>query len=111
MSKLYADDYLSKLHQQIYSSVDKIKRNSKSTEFHNNEKSENEILAHRSRVEEYVYKLLPEEVSWSLQNSYPAKLETTYMANSYQSAKDVLQEPSILVDFMFKNNREFDFKV
>lgn len=111
MSKLYADDYLSKLHQQIYSSVDKIKRNSKSTEFHNSEKSENEVLPYRSRVEEYAYKLLPEEVSWSLQNCHPAKLETTYMANSYQSAKDVLQEPSILVDFMFKNNREFDFKV
>ena len=111
MSRPYVGDYLSKLHQQIYTSVERIKHNSETSDFakQDNENKDNSLF--RNRVEKYAYRLLAEDINWSLQTNNITGQESSYITSSYQSVKDVLQEPTVLLDFMFKNNREFDFKV
>ena len=113
MSRLNLNNYLNNLQDQIYSSVDRIKLKQNSSDrasFIRDTKEECGYYFHR--VENYAYQLLPENISWSLQTDNKQSLsENLYATTSYQQAGDVLKEPTILIDFMFKNNREFDFKV
>ena len=111
MSRPYVGDYLNSLHQQIYTSVERIKRNTQILDFTKQDSENNNATSSKSRVEKYAYKLLAEDTIWSLQTNNITSQESSYITSSYQSAKDVMQEPTILMDFMFKNNREFDFKV
>ena len=112
MNRLSLDDYINNLQQQIYSSVDRIKQRS-SFSAPLREDGESESGGRRnSRVESYAYRILPGEVSWQLrENPAPGQSANAYAAGSYRQAGDVLREPTVLIDFMFKNNREFDFKV
>ena len=111
MSETYMGNYISSLHRQIYASVERIKRNSETPDAPITDKVDDKDTNPRSRIEEYAYKLLAEDISWSLQNDYTTSQEISYMNNSYRSAKNVLKKPTVLIDFMFKNNQEFDFKV
>ncbi len=112
MNRLYGNDYISNLQQQIYSSVDKIKQKSSGSFAASEERADEGSRENGHRVENYAYRLLPGEVSWSLQEGAAADHGgSTYAAGSYRQAGEVLREPSVLIDFMFKNNREFDFKV
>ncbi len=112
MSRLYVNDYLNNLQQQIYSSVVKIKDQS-SFEAPSREKENADWnRPYAEQVKGYAYRLLPEEISWQIQSGN--KMETggsAYATSSYQQAGEVLKEPTVLIDFMFKNNQEFDFKV
>lgn len=113
MTKFYLHNYLDNLHQQIYSSVDKIKRNSQKNNFSSSDEISGSNNYHYSyRVEEQSYQLLSKELNWLMHNqSVKYNQDNTYVAISYHHADKVLQEPKVLIDFMFKNNREFDFKV
>lgn len=108
MSRLYINDYVNNLQQQISSSVAKIRQKSSY-----NQPAESLVSSdYRARVEVYAYQLLPGQISWTLQESTTVDVGTdSYAAASYRQAGEVLKEPTVLLDFMFKNNREFDFKV
>ncbi len=111
MDKLYLNDYLSQLHRQISGSVEKIKRNSGTFE-RQNEPTDEDWGGGRQGVENYAYKLLDSGVSYQLlRYGTENSVNTAYAAASYGNAGQVLREPTVLIDFMFKNNREFDFKV
>lgn len=108
MSRLYINDYVNNLQQQISSSVAKIRRQSSFARSDQQPETSNG----RAQVEGYAYQLLPGQVTWTLQEEMAAETGTErYAAASYRQAGDVLKEPTVLIDFMFKNNREFDFKV
>lgn len=112
MDKLYLNDYLSQLHRQISGSVEKIKRNSGTFERQDEPKNENWGGTGQQGIENYAYKLLDSGVSYQLLGyGTENRVNTAYAAASYGNAGQVLREPTVLIDFMFKNNREFDFKV
>ena len=113
MTKFYLHNYLDNLHQQIYSSVDKIKRNSqKNIQYSADEIYKNNNYHYSYQIEGQPYQLLSKELNWLMHNQLVAyDSNGAYVAASYHQADNVLQEPKVLIDFMFKNNREFDFKV
>lgn len=111
MNRLGVNNYISSLQQQIYSSVDKIKNKSAGS-FADTAADKDAENGTNRRVESYAYRLLPGEVSWSLgAESQGENGGAAYAAGSYRQAGEVLQERTVLIDLMFKNNREFDFKV
>lgn len=111
MNRLYVNDYINNLQQQISYSVAKIRQQSSSSQPAADSASD-EDYRRQSKVDSYAYNLLAEDISWSLQGQMSAPNENSgYVSASYQYAGNVLKEPTVLIDFMFKNNREFDFKV
>lgn len=117
MSRLYINDYLSNLNQQISTSVERLKL--KSGRFN---PSENTSLNNQGETSSYNYQalngypyhLLETSVSYQMShyNSQQSEFQSSqYAADSYRQTSEVNKEPSVLIDFMFKNNREFDFKV
>lgn len=114
MSSFYLRNHLQSLHQQISHSVDKIKQHSSQTDFSTDltQDTEKSFCSNHYRIEGQAYQLLSVEVNWSLQNHLNIEDNASqYASSSYIQAKNVLQEPTILIDFMFPNNKEFDFKV
>lgn len=112
MSRLYVNDYINNLQRQISYSVVKIRQKSGTAQSLTKDSSTEEAYSGQSKVDGYAYSLLAEEISWSLQGQMSAPDENSgYASASYQYAGNVLKEPTVLIDFMFKNNREFDFKV
>ena len=112
MSRLYINDYINNLQQQIYSSFARIKDQSS---FETTSKGKEEAdwsRFYEGQVKGYAYQLLPEEISWQLQSNTDVDRESNaYAAASYKQTGNMLKEPTVLIDFMFKNNQEFDFKV
>ena len=113
MNRLYLNNYLDNLHQQISTSVDKIKRNSQKNNFSViDEKYDDNNYHYSYRIEGQSYQLLSKELNWMMHSqSFNNNQDDSYAATSYHQADNVLREPTVLIDFMFKNNREFDFKV
>ncbi len=98
--------YVDSLHRQIYASVEKIKNQPSSQRF----LTESETPDLRQQVRNYAYRVLNEEISWTLQQTEISG-SANYAAGSYRQAGEILRPPTVLIDLMFKNNREFDFKV
>ncbi len=112
MSRLYINDYINNLQQQIYSSVAKIKDQSSFEAPSKGKEEADWERFYEGQVKSYSYRLLPEEISWQLQsNTNVDKGSNAYAAASYKQTGNILKEPTVLIDFMFKNNQEFDFKV
>ena len=117
MNNLYLHDYLSNLTSQISGSVERLKAKESSSRqaapvFDAGEETPQN--AGRSSLHNYAYTLLDSSVAYQMFNQNgeagnPA--DSSYAAGSYQSAGQVLRQPSVLIDFMFTGNREFDFKV
>lgn len=112
MSQFYVNDYINNLQQQIYSSVAKIKDQSS---FETTSKGKEEAdwsRFYEGQIRSYAYQLLPEEIIWQLQSNMAVEAGgKTHAAASYRQAEEILKKPTVLIDFMFKNNQEFDFKV
>ena len=47
----------------------------------------------------------------ALNSEQPQTADAGYAAGSYLENSRVSRKPTVLIDFMFANNREFDFKV
>lgn len=116
MSWLYVNDYLSTLNQQISGSVDRIKY--KSGRFSaDNVSSSRESFENTERYQSlngYAYRLLETGMSYrltALNSEQPQTADAGYAACSYMESSRVSRKPTVLIDFMFANNREFDFKV
>ena len=115
MSRMHVNDYISSLHQQISYSVEQIKSRSNSrTTITDDKNSEKAYDYGYSRLNNYAYNLLSASVSYQL-SDYTSwdelKPTASYAASSYSQADNINREPTVLLDFMFKNNREFDFKI
>ena len=103
-------NYINDLNQQIYASVEQIKHRSSKADINKN--TSHDFLDSQYRVSEAPYNLLSGDVNWSLQNiSYDTEKNSDYIVSNYKYASNVIKEPRIIIDLMFKNNREFDFKV
>lgn len=110
MSSFYLRNHIQNLHQQINHSVDKIKQHSSYSQ--SSQSREEDTYLEHYRVEGQFYQLLSGDVNWSLQNQKDGmKNNFQYVSQSYTYAKDILKEPSVLIDYMFPNNKDFDFKV
>ncbi len=111
MNRLLANDYINSLHQQISHSVETIKKRSSAKSEILGDASEKSFSSEGSRLNNYSYRLLSSSTAYQLTGKYDNHIGTTYAADSYRYASEVIKEPKVLVDFLFKNNREFDFKV
>lgn len=118
MNNLYLNDYLSSLTSQISSSVERLKTKESSSReaaplFDSATENGTESAGQNS-LRNYAYTLLDSSVAYQLfdqtggEGSVP---DSSYAAGSYQFAGGVLRQPTVLIDFMFTGNREFDFKV
>ncbi|MBQ9731569.1 MAG: hypothetical protein IJV97_00575 [Alphaproteobacteria bacterium] len=114
MSSFHLRNHIQNLHQQINRSVDKITQRSsqQNADYDFSQSSENSFYYNNYRVEGQHYKLLSVEVNWSLHNHSANVLNTSqYASSSYTQASNVIKEPTVLIDYIFPNNKEFDFKV
>ena len=112
MNKLYLNDYLSNLHRQISVSVEKIKHNSGQNKLLNHNEDKKSYYSEYNSLQNYAYNLLDTEVSYQLlNNEINLNTDSLYAASSYKNSSQILKEPTVIMDFMFKNNQNFDFKV
>lgn len=111
MNRLSANDYINTLHQQISHSVDKIKKRSFPKTETVREGTKKSFVPENGGVNNYSYRLLSGSTAYQLIGQYDNRVESAYAADSYRYASEVMIEPKVLIDFIFKNNREFDFKV
>lgn len=115
MSQIRLNNYLDSLHRQIDRSVANIKDRTAAGGLRpENSGAEADSRYNYSRVNSYAYNLLETGVSYQLA-SYsslnPEPSDSAYAAGSYQNAGKVMKEPTVLIDYMFEYNREFNFKV
>lgn len=111
MNRLLANNYIDSLHQQISHSVETIKKRSSAQSEAFSKASEQSASNESSRLNNYSYRLLSSSTAYQLTGQFDNHIGTTYAADSYRYASEVIKEPTVLIDFIFKNNREFDFKV
>ncbi len=103
---------LNELQRQIYSSVERIKKHS-GDQWKGLENIPDGNAFQEKGLKSYAYKLLSSSISYQLTNMFSADSDlytSDYAAGSYEQASVVNKEPTILIDFVFKNNREFDIK-
>lgn len=112
MNKLVVTDYLSSLQQQIAVSVDRLKakevRNSPAEKDGGEQPT---VYYGGARLNEKAYSLLETSVSYKMFSFADNRVDAAYAAHSYNAAAAVDKPSTVLIDFMFANNREFDFKV
>lgn len=113
MNQLRLDDYLSGLERQISASVERLKQKNGATAGLEPESAAAEAGRYNPySVQNYAYNLLSSGLSYQLNSSVsPQGYDAGYAAGSYLEASQVNREPTVLIDFMFEYNREFDFKV
>ena len=110
MSKLVLNDYLSSLQRQISVSVDKIK--DKDTFAPKEDNTEAKSYDYRHALSGRAYSLLDSDVSYQMFALKDKQgMDSSYAAQSYNFAAHVDRPSTVLLDFMFEGNREFDFKV
>ncbi|MBE6452363.1 MAG: hypothetical protein E7012_02605 [Alphaproteobacteria bacterium] len=110
MSDYRLHNHINKLHQQINYSVEKLKHRSLSSFESSSEEHLHQKFPYQ--VEGHLHHLLSGEINWSLQtHNYSTENSFQYVSSSYSYADNILKEPTVLIDFMFPNNQEFDFKV
>lgn len=115
MERLYLNDYLSGLQRQISASVERLKsRRTGDGETVLQEGAEGQAASPRHELYQYAFGLLDGRISYELSrysSSAPLNADSGYAVGSYQQAAEVDRPPSVIIDFMFEYNREFDFKV
>ena len=114
MERLYLNDCLSSLHRQISASVERLKSRGgvDSAGLLNSGSGQGEAPGEEFRT--HASGLLDGSVSYELSrysSSAELRADSLYAAGSYQQAAVVDRKPTVLIDFMFEYNREFDFKV
>lgn len=112
MNKLVINDSLSSLQRQIAVSVGRLK--AKEAQNYPAEKEDGEpqpAYYSSARLNEKAYSLLETSVSYRMFSYADTQIDAAYAARSYNTAAGVDKPSTVLIDFMFANNREFDFKV
>lgn len=116
MNRLNLNDYLSGLNRQISTSVAKIKGRDEAVSGANgsSEDKETEANTTSSQLGASRYTLLDSGVSYLLSDwgsLQPQRTDSVYASESYRFSRDVNKPSTVVIDLMFENNREFDFKV
>ena len=118
MNNLYLNDYLSALTSQISGSVERLKARESSSRQNTPAFEAGEDVRPRydelNSLRNYAYNLLDSTVAYQMfeqAGEAAGPTDSSYAAGRYQSAGQVLRRPTVVIDFMFKGNREFDFKV
>lgn len=116
MNRLNLNDYLSNLNRQISSSVAKIKGRDETIpgEGGASLNDEAEVQANSTQLSASRYRLLDSNVSYLLSDwtsLRPQRADSVYASQSYSFSRDVNKPSTVVIDLMFENNREFDFKV
>ncbi len=112
MNKLVINDYLSSLQRQIAVSVDRLKsKTGVATESEAPALAEERNYGRSGRLSEKAYSLLKSEVSYQMLSYAEQPADAAYAAHSYDIAAGIDKPSTVLIDFMFAGNREFDFKV
>lgn len=112
MNKLVINDYLSSLQQQIAVSVDRLKyKTAAAAESETAAPAEERSYGRSGRLSEKAYSLLKSEVSYQMLSYAGQPADAAYAARSYDAAAGVDKPSTVLINFMFAGNREFDFKV
>lgn len=110
MSQPYINNYINNLQQKVAAAAARIKQKQqpKRTDGIFDEKT-NEIRQ-SSGVENQAYKLMGSESAYALLGqTVPA--DSSYAAETYGYVSKVDKKPTVAEGLVFKNNREFDFKV
>lgn len=112
MSSLSLNNYQYNLSSQIESYVDKIKNKSSRPEdkgFQDNREGNHPFAYYPEAVANYAYSLLNSDVAYNLTSNFSKPSETSASVSSaYQYVGSMGQEPSVLLDFMHRNNQKFD---
>lgn len=112
MNKLVINDSLSSLQRQIAVSVGRLKAKEAQNypaEKENGEQPQADYAG--ARLNEKAYSLLETSVSYRMFSYTDRQIDAAYAARSYNTVAGVDKPSTVLIDFMFANNREFDFKV
>ncbi len=112
MNQVRINNYIENLHRQIDGSVANIRQKKSGSQ--NQDNSYVFFRLPEEQVSSSPYKLLDTQVSYSLSDYFsqnPIQETESYAASTYQNAADVMKKPTVLIDFMFEYNREFNFKV
>lgn len=112
MNKLVINNYLSSLQQQVAVSVDRLKsKTGYNCSAEDDDNWQSQVYYNGIRLNERAYSLLDTSVSYSMFSYVDYKIDAAYAARSYDIAAGIDKPSTVLIDFMFTNNREFDFKV
>ena len=110
MTKPYVNAYISNLQRQITDAAAKVRR-SRIKDFPTAETQDSFPREYVwSKVDVQSYNLLDSNVHYLL-TATDVPATTEYAADLYQSTADSIRKPTVVEGFVFKNNREFDFKV
>ena len=106
------NSYLSSLQQEISVSVDKIKYK-KVFEDSKDYALRGEVASYGygGQLSERAYSLLKSDVSYHMMSYSGQQIDASYVSDSYDYVSRVNKPSTVLIDLMFSNNREFDFKV
>ena len=112
MSRSYIDSYLNELHRQIAGAAARIKqKNVKGSDNYSKEMLHHDFeKLFASHVEIQAYDLVSSEAAYSLiGQNIPA--DNNYAAGIYSITSKIDKKSSVVEGLVFKNNKEFDFKV
>ncbi len=111
MTRLQINDALTSLQRQIAVSVDRLKYKTDISRDGEDVAAGGNAYADAARLHEKAYSLLDSDLSYQLFSYAEHGVDASYAAKSYVYAAEVNRPSTVLIDFMFANNREFDFKV
>ena len=113
MNNLSANNYINRLEHQIDASIGKIKsRQKKDYQSSVSGTFDENSYSYHSKVENYAYNLLSNNIGWQMHQEYSYLSKNNFYASaSYQKSAEVLKDSTVIIDFMFTGNREFDFKI
>ncbi len=111
MSRPYINNYINNLQKQIADAAIKIKQKQTSVKFSdvNNVVSE-DMFTRLTRVEADICNLIDSDAVCTLAEQR-ASTDNGYAAEMYDVVSKTSDKSTVIEGLVFKNNREFDFKV
>ena len=110
MSRPYVNTYITHLQRQISEAATRIVRQKSVQRDYEGEGAQKDVLYIRSKIEPQKYELIHSENAYALiGQSLP--MSSSYASASYVTTDKILMKSTVVEGFVFKNNREFDFKV
>ena len=111
MSRPYINNYISSLQKQIADAAMKIKQKQGNVKFSDvNDVVSEDVFNRLSRVEADIYNLVDSDVMCTLAEQQDFA-DSNYAADMYDAVAKSNNKSTVVEGLVFKNNREFDFKV
>jgi hypothetical protein len=111
MSRPYINNYISSLQKQIADAAVKIKQKQGNLKFSDvNDIVSEDVFNRLSRVEADIYNLVDSDVMCTLAEQQTLA-DSSYATEMYDTVAKTNNKSTVIEGLVFKNNREFDFKV